>query len=125
MTKTLTENAAKAIPTEKELPEEIIRRKDLWKYTGVGKTATDKLLEDGKLRPGIPLSDGRAVGWFKSWLVEYQQSLIDNAEARSAKRKVVTERTQKAAAKGRERKARALRQRGKQAAAKSSKRRAT
>jgi hypothetical protein len=95
-------------------PEEIVRYKDLSKYTGVGKTATDEILKAGLLRPGVPLNDsGRAIGWFKSWLAEYQRSLIAGAEARSVRRNAVSAAIQAAADAGRERKARATRRRGK------------
>jgi predicted DNA-binding transcriptional regulator AlpA len=67
-------------------PEEIIRKKDLPKYLGIGKTAIDEMIKEGRLREGVCINDGRAVGWFASWVVECQQKLKDEAEAKAKRR---------------------------------------
>jgi predicted DNA-binding transcriptional regulator AlpA len=68
-------------------PEEIVRRKELPRYLGLKKTQIDKLIEAGILPPGVPLNEtGRAIGWFKSTLVEHQNRLRDKAAALLAER---------------------------------------
>jgi predicted DNA-binding transcriptional regulator AlpA len=100
--KIVTAMVRELLATQLIKPEEIVRKKDLSVYTGLGRSQNDVLIETGQLPPGIPLNDsGRALGWFKSTLVEYQQTLKKCAEDRLIRRSKVSARIEEAAAEGR------------------------
>jgi hypothetical protein len=53
-------------------PNEIVRRKDLRKFTGLGDTATDELIKTGELVPFTLHSRGIATGVVASSLLAWQ-----------------------------------------------------
>jgi prophage regulatory protein len=69
----------------------IIRRRDLYAFTGLKPTAIDNEIARGSFPKPIPLAD-KAVGWFESEIIEWQQRRLAeraNAEAMERRRERV------------------------------------
>jgi len=56
----------------------IIRKRDLYAFTGLKRTSLEQLIKSGAFPRPVPLvsNDGRAVGWIESELVQWQLSRI-------------------------------------------------
>jgi prophage regulatory protein len=65
------------------MPDEIIRKADLPKYTGLKRTAIDDLISQGKFPPPIQLS-ARAVGWLGSEITKWQLQRKEERDANAS-----------------------------------------
>ena len=61
------------------LPNQIVRKKDGWKYFGYRSTTLDDKIADGTIPKPIKLG-ARACGWFGSQILSWQEQLLKNSK---------------------------------------------
>jgi predicted DNA-binding transcriptional regulator AlpA len=61
-------------------PNEIVRKKDGFKYFGLKRTALDDAIKNNLIPKPFPLTkDGRAVGWTGQQILDHQRKLLEQA----------------------------------------------
>jgi predicted DNA-binding transcriptional regulator AlpA len=61
-------------------PNQVVRKKDAFKYFGLKPTAIDEGIANGSIPRPFALSP-KARGWFGWQIIEYQQKLIEAAKS--------------------------------------------
>lgn len=65
-----------------DIPDRIVRMRDLPQYLGVGKTKAKELVADGELEAFTIIEGGRARGVLASTVAAYQQRRLEASRAK-------------------------------------------